>query len=179
MSHRSSNIERIQWGISLLNIQPSDIILEIGFGPGVAINMMSKKLEDGVVYGIDHSRLMLKQASKLNKAFIDSGRVKLMENSVSDLPTFENKIDKIIDINSFQFWDSPVESLSKLKSNLKPGGLIAIVHQPRNPGATDTDAIESANQFSRLMKQAGFVNIRIEKKVMKPVSTICVIGANT
>ena len=45
MSHRSSNIERIKWGISLLNIQPTDIILEIGFGPGLAINMMSKKLK--------------------------------------------------------------------------------------------------------------------------------------
>jgi len=178
MTNRASNIERNEWGISLLSINPFDIVLEIGFGPGLAINKISKILTDGIVYGIDHSPLMLEQASKRNKEFIHSGRAKLMLGSAYSLPAFENHFDKILDVNSFQFWEKPVESLKKLKDQMKPKGLIALVHQPRKPGATEDDAIESANRFSELMKQAGFNDIRYEKNIMKPVPTICVLGTN-
>lgn len=63
MSKRGSNIERIEWGISLLNIQPSDNLLEIGFGPGISIPKMIDSVKDGIIYGIDHSELMVKKAS--------------------------------------------------------------------------------------------------------------------
>ena len=31
MTNRTSNVERNEWGISLLQIKPSDFVLEIGF----------------------------------------------------------------------------------------------------------------------------------------------------
>ncbi|MFW9928524.1 MAG: class I SAM-dependent methyltransferase [Candidatus Thorarchaeota archaeon] len=178
MTNRPSNIERNEWGISLLKINPSDFVLEIGFGPGLAISKISKMLSNGIVYGIDHSPLMLDFATKKNKEAIQSGRVKLLLGSASSLPDFENHFDKILDVNSFQFWENPVGSLEKLKEKMKPEGVIAFVHQPRNPGATDDDAVKSANHYNDLMKQAGFKEIRIEKKIMKPVATICVMGVN-
>jgi len=33
MANRPSNIERNRWTVDLLNVQPSDHVLEIGFGP--------------------------------------------------------------------------------------------------------------------------------------------------
>ena len=50
MAKRSSNIERNEWGISLLNIQPSDHVLEIGFGSGVGIQKMSDLITDGIIH---------------------------------------------------------------------------------------------------------------------------------
>jgi fibrillarin-like rRNA methylase len=47
-------VKRNEWGISLLNIQPSGHVLEIGFGPGVAIQKMCDLVTDGIIYGIDH-----------------------------------------------------------------------------------------------------------------------------
>jgi hypothetical protein len=37
MAHRSSNVRRSRWAVGLLDVQPTDQVLEIGFGPGVAI----------------------------------------------------------------------------------------------------------------------------------------------
>jgi ubiquinone/menaquinone biosynthesis C-methylase UbiE len=179
METRSSNIERNKWGISLLNIQPSNHVLEIGFGPGVAIQKMCNLVTDGIIYGIDHSELMVKKASDRNKNAISSGKVKLILTSVAELPSFDHPIDKVIDINTFQFWNDPVNSLQEIKRMMKPNGIIAIVHQPRKPGATDQDSTDAGDQFSEYLEKAQFKNIRIEKKMMKPVSTVCVLGANS
>jgi ubiquinone/menaquinone biosynthesis C-methylase UbiE len=179
MSKRSSNIERNEWGISLLNIQPSDHVLEIGFGPGVGIQKMSDLVTEGIIYGIDHSELMVKKASDRNKDAILSGKIKLMLASVSELPSFDHPIDKVIDINSFQFWDEPEKSLREIKRMMRPHGIIAIVHQPRKPGATDQDSTDAGNQFSKYLEKAQFKNIKVEKRLMKPVSTVCVLGANS
>jgi tRNA G46 methylase TrmB len=54
MSTRPSNIERSDWGISLLDVQLTDNVLEIGFGPGIAIHKMSALTNEGMIYGIDH-----------------------------------------------------------------------------------------------------------------------------
>jgi ubiquinone/menaquinone biosynthesis C-methylase UbiE len=154
-------------------------VLEIGFGPGVGIQKMSNLITDGIIYGIDHSELMVKKASDRNKNAILSGKVKLILASVSKLPSFDHPIDKVIDVNTFQFWNDPVKSLQEIKRIMKPNGIIAIVHQPRKPGATDQDSTDAGDKFSKYLEKAQFKYIRIEKKLMKPVSTVCVLGTNS
>jgi hypothetical protein len=34
MSYRKSNLERGKWAVELLNLQPNNKVLEVGFGPG-------------------------------------------------------------------------------------------------------------------------------------------------
>ena len=109
MSHRTSNLERIAWAVSLLNVQPTDCVLEIGYGPGVAINMLGKLATEGFVYGVDRSQLMFDQASRRNRDLIKAGRVELMVASASRLPTLGRAVDKVLDINSFQFWNDQVD----------------------------------------------------------------------
>jgi ubiquinone/menaquinone biosynthesis C-methylase UbiE len=118
-------------------------------------------------------------ASDRNKKAILAGKVKLITAPVSKLPAFDRPIDKVIDINAFQFWGDPDNSLKEIKKIMKYNGIIAIVHQPRKPGATEQDAIEAGDQFSNYLEKAQFKNIRIEKKMMKPVSTVCVLGTNS
>jgi protein-L-isoaspartate O-methyltransferase len=72
-----------------------------------------------------------------------------------------------------------LNELKEIKNNMKHNGIIAIVHQPRKPGATEQDSTEAGDQFSKYLEKAQFKNIRIEKKMMKPVSTLCVLGANS
>lgn len=176
MAHRNSNVERNYWAVDLLNLQPQDRVLEIGFGPGVAMRKMSAIVTQGTVFGIDRSEVMLSQASRRNREGIAHGRVRLFLGSVSALPEFGGKLDKVIDVNSFQFWDKPVDYLKALREKMASGGAIAIAHQPRKPGATDADADQAAEKFSALLVEAGFRNIRINKKTMKPVSTVCILA---
>jgi cyclopropane fatty-acyl-phospholipid synthase-like methyltransferase len=178
MAHRRSNLERNEWAISLLDLQPSDRVLEIGFGPGVTIQKMSEIVTDGIIWGIDHSEVMFRQASKRNQRAISDGRVRLVLTSVAQLPSFDDLLDKILAVNSFQFWDSKTDVLRRLREQLRTGGIIALVHQPRLPGTTEEDATEAGERFVRDLEMAGFKDIKVERKMMKPVSTVYVQGSN-
>ncbi len=178
MTYRKSNIERNYWAISLLKLQPDDQVLEIGFGPGIAIERMSKMINDGTVWGIDHSNLMVQYALERNKKAIMRGSVKLLAGSVSNLPHFDKKLDKVISVNSFQFWSNPVEVLKNIRAKMKQGGIIALAYQPRKPGANEIDAFNTANKIAYDLEKAGFAEIKIEKRKMKPVMTVCVLGKN-
>ena len=178
MAHRPSNLERNEWAIFLLNLQPSDRVLEIGFGPGVTIQKMSEIAIYGVIWGIDHSEVMFRQASKRNQRAISAGRVRLVLTSVSQLPSFDDPFDKILAVNNFHNWDNKTDVLRKLREQLRKGGIIALVHQPRIPGATEDDATEAGERFARYLEMAGFKDIKVERKIMKPISTVYVQGRN-
>lgn len=55
----ASNQQINQWTVSLLDVKPSDRVLEIGFGPGVAAKKISDILLEGKYVGIDVSSVML------------------------------------------------------------------------------------------------------------------------
>jgi ubiquinone/menaquinone biosynthesis C-methylase UbiE len=75
-----------QLAVEVLNVQPDDQVLEIGFGPGRAIEMVAAGMTNGFVSGVDHSEVMLRQAAKRNRKLIEAGRVELRQASVSRLP---------------------------------------------------------------------------------------------
>ena len=176
MSHRPSNLERISWAVALLNVQPTDCVLEIGYGPGVAIQILGGLATEGFIYGVDRSQLMFEQAERRNRKLIRAGRVRLMAASASQLLSFDRTIDKVLDINSFQFWDDQVAVLAEIRKRLSRGGIIAIAHQPRNQGATEQDTIKAGQRISGHLAAAGYQDVRVEIKHMKPVPVVCVIG---
>src|SRR5579875_2796038 len=85
MAHRPSNRERSRWVASLLDVQPADRVLEIGFGPGLAIAALARA-GAGHVYGADHSAVMVRAAGRRNAAAIRAGRVTLLRASADQLP---------------------------------------------------------------------------------------------
>jgi SAM-dependent methyltransferase len=85
MAHRPSNRQRDRWVVSMLGVQPDDQVLEIGFGPGLAVAELAGA-GAGHVYGIDHSAVMLAQVSRRNAAAIRAGRVTLIRASVDQIP---------------------------------------------------------------------------------------------
>jgi ubiquinone/menaquinone biosynthesis C-methylase UbiE len=130
--------------------------LEIGFEPGVTIQKMSEIVTDGVIWGIDHSEVMVRQASNRNQRAIAAGRVRLILTSVSRLPSFDAPFDKILAVHNFEFWDNKTGVLKRLRDQLCTEGSIALVHQPRIPGATEDDATEAGERFARYLEMAGF-----------------------
>src|SRR5262249_62002579 len=52
--------------VELLNIQPSDRVLEGGFGPGVGIQLLAEKVTAGQGVGIDCSEEMVEPATGRN-----------------------------------------------------------------------------------------------------------------
>src|ERR671911_284188 len=86
MAHRSSNRRRNAWAASLLDVRPDDRVLEIGFGPGLAIRELARLATEGYVCGIDHSELMLRRARGLNAEGLRRGVVDLRLRSLPPGP---------------------------------------------------------------------------------------------
>ncbi len=105
-----------------MQIKPDDKILEIGFGPGIGINMISEKFEGCKVYGIDFSELMFKKASIRNKKFIDDKSVKLIFRDFIKAEIDENDFDKVFCINVIYFWEDLEAPFKKIWSMLKDNG---------------------------------------------------------
>ncbi len=175
MAHRPSNRQRSAWVVSLLGAQPADQVLEIGFGPGVAIAQLVRA-GAGHVYGIDHSSVMLRQASRRNAAAIRAGRVTLIRASVDQLPpALDGPFDAIIAINSLAFWPAPAERLAELRRRLAPGGRVAIASQPRCPGATADTSRSAAREIESLLRSACFTQMMTEILPLSP-PVACVLA---
>jgi SAM-dependent methyltransferase len=177
MARTPSNLERIRWTLSLLDVKPGDRVLEVGYGPGIAIELMSKVVSDGFIVGVDHSEVMLRQARKRNARAIRDGRVRLHLGSASSLPAFNESFDKILAINSIHFWHEPVECLHALHTLLKPGGLVAITIQPRSRNATDATTKVIGDEIVEKLVCAGFSRCRLEIRQIRPVAVACAIGS--
>jgi ubiquinone/menaquinone biosynthesis C-methylase UbiE len=136
MALRSSNRQRNVWAVGLLGVEPTDRVLEIGFGPGIAIRELSRRATHGLVCGVDHSAVMVRQATRRNAAAVRAGRVVLRLGAAEHLPAFAEPFDKVLAVNNMGMWREPDAGLQALHRLLRPGGRIAIVSQPRCPGAT-------------------------------------------
>jgi SAM-dependent methyltransferase len=178
MALRSSNRRRNAWAVSLLEVHPDDRVLEIGFGPGLAIRQLSQLAHEGQVCGIDHSELMVRQASKRNADGIRRGVVDLRVGSVDALPAFDTPFDKIQAVNALLFWSEPVARLAELRGLLRPGGMIAVAHQPRGPGASDEASVIKGREIAAALARAGFSEVQVQSMRLKPAA-VCVLGRNT
>jgi SAM-dependent methyltransferase len=176
MALRPSNRRRNRWAVSLMDVQPTDRVLEIGFGPGIAIREIALRASRGQVVGIDRSSVMCAQAARRNAAAIRAGRVALRTASIDDLPGCDRPFDKILAVNNMGMWPEPALRLKELAGHLRGGGLVSIVSQPRCPGATAETTAAAGRQIVEALQSAGFVAIRVETLDLKP-PVACVIGS--
>jgi Methylase involved in ubiquinone/menaquinone biosynthesis len=110
------------WTISVADIQPTDQVLEIGFGAGKAIELLAKKTTHGVVYGVDLSVTMVNRARERNAQAVRAGRVTLQQGEAAQLPFEEEQFHKVVSIHTFYFWSDPLAVLTEIFRILKPGG---------------------------------------------------------
>ena len=169
------NRERNTWAVSLLDIQPTDSILEIGFGPGLAIHQIAQAATNGFVGGIDQSSVMLKQATKRNQAGIEAGRVELKQASVMRIPYPDNTFDKVLTVNTLHHWPDRQEGLQEVQRVLKPDGIFFLIEQPRS-AATQAMLTELSTHLMAQLDENGFQAVRYVAKAMKPVATVAAIG---
>jgi ubiquinone/menaquinone biosynthesis C-methylase UbiE len=144
------------WVTELLEVAPNDTVLEVGFGPGVIIQRLSKLASTGHVAGIDPSREMVEQARARNSTTIQNRRVDLRRGSVDSLPFDDNSFEKVLAINSMQVWSDAAAGLQEIRRVMKPAASIAlgftIYSRQPNKGLTE------------LLTAAGFTNANVMVK---------------
>jgi len=175
MALRPSNRKRNSWAVGLLEVGPCDRVLELGFGPGLAIRELTRLATRGHVCGIDHSEEMVRQARKRNARPVRAGLVDLRLGSAEELPQFDQPFDKVLAVNSLGMWHDPEARLKELRRVLAPGGRIAIVSQPRCPGATAEITWLGEREIAERLERASFTGVRSETLALSP-PVVCVLG---
>jgi ubiquinone/menaquinone biosynthesis C-methylase UbiE len=141
------------WAIDQLGGRPSDRILEVGFGPGVGIELLATSASSGRVMGVDSSKEMVEQATSRNAKAIEAGRVELREGSVEPLPFADKTFDGALAVNSMQVWPDAVAGLREIRRVMKPGGRIALAFT-RHSGQLKSGVAD-------LLTAAGFSGVRV------------------
>lgn len=113
------------WGLKHLDIQPEDLILDIGCGGGININRMAKNAKK--VYGVDYSIESVKLSREVNDDYIKQGKVEVLEGNVACLPFEDNTFDIITAFETVYFWPEIEKSFNEVKRILKLGGIFLIV----------------------------------------------------
>ncbi len=184
-SMAQQHVPENDWTVSLLNVQPSDVILEVGFGPGIAIQRVAALATQGHVAGVDFSRTMVAAASKRNQQAIKAGRVNLLYGDAAHLPFASQSFDKVFSIHSLYFWPDTQHVLREIFRVLKPGSMLALTILPKekwpNEGADATlCTVYSGDELATLLTEIGFVRIHIERPPdTLSVREICVLGMKT
>ncbi len=148
-----SNRPCAAWAVDELRALPLESALEIGFGPGVAIELLCTATDAGRICGVDPSEEMHRQATARNQAAITEGRVELSVGVAERLPYADGSFDAVLSINSLQLWDDPQRGLGEIRRTLKPGGRLLLCFTQRS-GQTPTGLTET-------LQRAGFRDVRL------------------
>jgi ubiquinone/menaquinone biosynthesis C-methylase UbiE len=151
--------------IKLLAPQENDTILELGMGNGAFVKEILNKAETIKYTGCDYSELMVEEAGRRNKEYVDKGRCEFVHADAAGLPFQEAMFKKVFSINTIYFWSDPARVLSELRRVLQPGGLIALAFRPaiemmNYPFVKYNFTLYEAKNVIDMLGHNGFTNAR-------------------
>ena len=131
---------RIEWAVRLLELEPTDRVLEFGCGPGVAASLVADQLTGGYITGIDRSPTAIARSGARNADHIAGGRLSLVQAELADYRT-DQPFDKAFGVNVNVFWTSSAAGECRtLRAVLAPGAPVHLVYG--GPGGIRTAAID-------------------------------------
>lgn len=177
MAIKNSRMNR--FAVEVLDVQPEDQVLEIGFGHGQAIQMIATLAKSGFTAGIDISDVMVRQAARRNKKLIESGHVELSQASVADIPYEFGRFDKILAVNNYQLWPNAEHNLTEIRRVLNKNGFLILCLRMKElnkafqlaPGFTEQEVEETMG----LLRWVGFRDVQIVKRPAGSVAS-CLIA---
>jgi ubiquinone/menaquinone biosynthesis C-methylase UbiE len=152
--------------LSRLALQPDLDVLEIGFGGGSGLALVSKRLTAGVVTGVDFSPEMVQEAERRFRTQIADGRVRVQLGDIAALPFASASFDRVYTINTIYFWPDTVRGFEEIRRVLKPGGLAVVALRSRENMERVSFTqygfrLFSPHELEPLMLQAGFTDVKL------------------
>lgn len=164
MAFGNADMERK--AVKSLGLSGNESVLEIGFGPGVGIRQLTRRLTQGSVAGIEPSDVMIEQATRRNSRTIRDGSVDLRRGTASSLPWEAGRFDAVVSVNNVQEWPSIQGDLQEVRRVLKPGGrLVIAVHAWVDKYAKDRGVPEQPweSHIAYALDAAGFSDVHFTK----------------
>jgi cyclopropane fatty-acyl-phospholipid synthase-like methyltransferase len=138
----------------MLDVEPTDRLLEIGCGAGVAVSLVCEKLNGGTITAIDRSPKMIEMATRRNADHVASGVASFQTASLDKADLGGERFDKIFAVHVGVFLrGDPARELEVIRDHLAPGGRLYLVYQP----LVAREAAETVEKLSAVLDNHGFV----------------------
>lgn len=129
--------ERLVWAVDLLGLAGDERVLEVGCGHGVAVDLLCARLAAGTghVTAVDRSPAMVAAAARRNADHVAAGRARFVTAPLVDADLGDERFDRVLAVHVGAFGGRATPELEVVRRHLAPGGTLAVVHQPLDPGA--------------------------------------------
>jgi ubiquinone/menaquinone biosynthesis C-methylase UbiE len=150
--------------LTVLDLQPSDRVLEVGFGHGRTIERAATALTTGFIAGIDLSEEMVRMAERRCRRLIRHGKVALEVGDSDHLPFPDQSFDKALSVHTVYFWADPEAHLREIRRVLADGGRLVLgFHSREDKMAADFPAsvytFYAADEVGRMLEASGFERV--------------------
>jgi SAM-dependent methyltransferase len=158
---RASVPARVRWAVDILDVAPTDRVLEIGPGPGVAAGLVAERLEEGHLVAIDRSAIAVRRTLDRNRSHVAAGKVDVRHTSFEDFDGHGGPFDKAFAINVNAFWvRGDVVAVERLASMLAPGGAVYLFYEAPD----SAKGREISDRVLKYFRAAGF-KVRTKKEL--------------
>lgn len=117
--------------VDLLEVRPGDRVLEVGYGPGVLVNLLAARTGAAVIDGVDPSADMRDQALRRNRREAGGGRVRLGVGTAEDTGLPEATADRVVSVNNVALWPDLEAGVRELRRVVRPGGTVLLAWHSR------------------------------------------------
>jgi ubiquinone/menaquinone biosynthesis C-methylase UbiE len=175
-------IAHARWTADLMDVQPDDDVLEIGFGNGANIELLAQRASNGHVAGAEISETAIEMASKRNAQAISEGRVKLHRAAGGALPFDDGRFDKACTVATVYVIADPSAVFREMHRVLKPNGLAAVTFPVREkfvrfkPTRTEGFYLHELADLEAAFRDAGFIEPRTERNDTVRFGAHCMLG---
>ncbi|WP_119303535.1 class I SAM-dependent methyltransferase [Dongia deserti] len=163
--------DRVVWAVETLALDPSDQVLEIGCGHGLAVSLVCDKLSRGRLTAIDRSPKMITAAQQRNAAYVAANKVRFETVALADGDFGQRRFSKIFAINVNLFWIDPSKELPVVRMLLRLDGTLYLFYQP--PSSAQLKPL--AAKLARNLEAGGF---RVDQVISGrgSVGSLCIIA---
>jgi SAM-dependent methyltransferase len=175
-------IAHARWTADLLDVQPDDEVLEIGFGNGANIELLLQRAVRGTVTGAEISETAIDMASKKNAKAIWDGKVILHRVTGNALPFKDSVFDKACTVATAYVIEDPAAVFKEMYRVLKPNGRAAVTFPVREnfmqfkPAGTEGFYLHKLADLETAFRGAGFVNCKTERNDRVRFGAHCMLG---
>jgi cyclopropane fatty-acyl-phospholipid synthase-like methyltransferase len=131
--------ERFRWAVETMDPAPSDRLLEIGCGHGVAVSLICQRLSSGTIVAIDRSKAMIDRAVRRNREHVDEGTAAFKAVALEDADFGNERFDKVFAVNVCLFRTEAEREADVLQRLLIRKGVLYLFQQ--HPSANRTRAV--------------------------------------
>lgn len=119
------------WVRGLLPLQPTSTILDLGCGPGAALQAIAQQTPSGFAVGLDYASPMARQAYRRNRQLIRTGHAGIVQGDAAMLPFRDQAFNIVYAVNVIYFWPDVHQALREIWRILQPGGTLALGTRPQ------------------------------------------------